>query len=123
MPTKQETFDTVVAHLRKQAAKAIRSDIGCCYRSPEGLKCAAGCLIPDDLYSPNIENGKVIIGAITPRVPLQSKAVTELIASLGHNVRLVADLQDTHDYLEVDEWEDSFRTLALKHGLTYTPPT
>jgi hypothetical protein len=53
--TKQEIFDTVALHLIKQGKKSV-NDIGrCLYRSPEGLKCAIGCLIPDEVYQRSME--------------------------------------------------------------------
>lgn len=46
--TKQEMFDKVAEHLLKQGGPAW--DNMCMYRAPNGRKCAAGCLIPDNLY-------------------------------------------------------------------------
>lgn len=31
------------------------SNLRCMYRTPYGKSCAVGCLIPDDVYDPNIE--------------------------------------------------------------------
>ena len=58
----QEMFNVVVEHLRKQNAKSEReadhkycvSSI-CCYRSPDGKKCAIGCLIPDEEHDPKMD--------------------------------------------------------------------
>jgi hypothetical protein len=57
---RQEVFDTVVRHLFKQGKRAYRkstqtSPVGCMYRADDGLKCAVGCLIPDDVYTPDME--------------------------------------------------------------------
>jgi hypothetical protein len=53
--TKSDVFYFVIAHLRAQGVQA-KNEIGSCsYRTPEGLKCAAGCLIPDDEYNPEFE--------------------------------------------------------------------
>ncbi|MGQ7794435.1 hypothetical protein ACUN0C_18675 [Faunimonas sp. B44] len=54
---RQEAFDTVVRHLFKQGKQAKFG--GCVYRGPEGTKCAVGCLIPDELYSPKLEGRSV----------------------------------------------------------------
>ena len=58
----QETFDNVALHLLKQGKKAVGSYDGssysetvCKYRSKDGLKCAVGCLIPDEMYDPLME--------------------------------------------------------------------
>ena len=43
----QEVFDFVAIHLLTQNEKSGDDQV-CYYRSPTGLKCAAGCLIADD---------------------------------------------------------------------------
>jgi hypothetical protein len=53
--TEQEIFDTVALHLIKQGKQSIDADDNCLYRGPEGLKCAIGCLIPDELYLSKME--------------------------------------------------------------------
>jgi hypothetical protein len=58
--TKQEIFDTVAIHLIKQGKKSVGDDGNCLYRGPEGLKCAVGCLIPDEVYRPEMESRSVI---------------------------------------------------------------
>jgi hypothetical protein len=50
----QKTFDAVLAHLRKQGKRAIDGE-SCMYRTEDGLKCAIGCLIPDDKYDPKMD--------------------------------------------------------------------
>jgi len=55
---KQEFFDKVARHLLTQNAKSIEAferNAKCLYRGPNGMKCVAGCLIPDELYSENFE--------------------------------------------------------------------
>lgn len=66
MLTRQEMFDKVVEGLASQDFQQSVSvyrindegdvDFGCVYRGENGLKCAAGWLIPDELYDPNMEN-------------------------------------------------------------------
>lgn len=53
--TKAEVFYFVIAHLRAQGVQAKTEQGSCRYRTPEGLKCAAGCLIPDAKYNPEFE--------------------------------------------------------------------
>jgi len=116
MPTKQETFDTVVAHLRQQGrkAEAPRKSYGyfCTYRSPDGRKCAAGCLIPDDEYD-SVMEGKFVHD---PGV------VRDCIERHGHDVKLVRALQVVHDADDVSAWERALELVAEEHCLTYTPP-
>lgn len=57
-PTPQEIFDRVVTHLRTQNRKSYSIDgdnAKCVYRSKEGYSCAVGCLIPDELYKPEMD--------------------------------------------------------------------
>lgn len=52
----QEVFDFVATSLMKQGRHSRTCEDGVClYRGPEGTKCAAGFLIPDDLYSHTME--------------------------------------------------------------------
>lgn len=119
----QETFDTVVTHLRKQGKKAIvKNKKGggdeCCYRTPDGLKCAAGCLLSDEDYKPHYE-GKTVHhftqdGSFDPAICPPSL--------LQHDYNLLQRLQSIHDCHDEDDWESSFRQTAFDFKLTYTPP-
>jgi len=60
----QETYEHIRAFFLKQGALAKvedkdgeYSEVACLYRSPDGLKCAVGCLIPDDLYDEDQPGG------------------------------------------------------------------
>lgn len=82
--TRQETFDTVVRAILKQG-KPSRDAIGACYyRTHGGLKCAAGHLIPDELYDPKME-GKTV------------SHMDVRFAVDGHDLGLLSRLQEAHD--------------------------
>jgi hypothetical protein len=114
MPTKQETFDMIVTHLRQQGYAAKDQHNHCAYRGKNGSKCAAGCLIEDDEYHISYEGPLSIEDELTK--------VGSLIASKGHDIDLVTDLQRIHDYRDVDVWEVEFKVLAQKYCLIYTQP-
>ncbi len=100
----QVTFDTVISHLRKQNAKSVYwDDVGmteaCAYRGHEGRKCAAGCLIPDSKYLPQMESK--IVGML----------------SEGHDIKLVGELQQIHDNYDINEWEERFDIIASIYNL------
>jgi hypothetical protein len=64
--TKQELFNKVVGHLAQQKRRSATHRLGvadmCCYRAMIGdatLKCAVGCLIPDEHYKPEMEGSSV----------------------------------------------------------------
>lgn len=113
--TEQEVFDQVVNHLRKQGIKSARfEDAGneplefCMYRSPEGYKCAAGCLIADNEYSATMEGN-------TWDDLIETHGVTD------RHCHLIRELQHVHDACGVEYWEKAFERTAERFGLTYTP--
>lgn len=98
MKTRQEIFNQVAEHLMTQGAQSvIRSknlERICAYRGDGGLKCAIGCLIPDDYYSPDMEGAGVFENVALLRV-----LITVGIYHPGNALRLrfLLDLQDVHD--------------------------
>jgi len=118
----QNLFDTVAKHLltqKKQAFKMVPTTDGktmvkkCLYRADDGSKCAVGCLIRDDLYTPSIEGS------------FWNKELHKLLeASLGRtldiaDLNMLSDLQSAHDSLPPDAWPSELKNLAGKHGLTF----
>lgn len=119
MPTLQETFDIVVAHARKQGCKSMDGGI-CLYRGPNGLKCWAGILIPDEEYVPEMEHMSIS----------QIGLARTCILNQGHDIALVEELQRCHDDFREDggpldlcrdlaNWEKGFALVADKWGLQY----
>lgn len=104
--TPQETFDTVVAALRKQGVHSKDGDL-CVYRGPHGMKCAVGHLIPDEQYDQSFE--KETVEAIYYKVP----------ALAQHDYNLLARLQSIHDCHPPSEWEREWSCVADDFGLTY----
>lgn len=125
MFSKQETFDKVVDHLRVQGAPAWNEVEGCAYQSIEGLKCAVGCLIPEDKYDPAFEGKGIyedpVYGSGFSRVSKPS-AVGRLMEELGHDLSLLDALQVIHDGVRQCQWEGRFKLLAQTHGLVYRKP-
>lgn len=113
MFSQQETFDKVVNHLRKQNCRCMDSQ-GCAYRGENNMKCAAGFLIPDEVYSPELERESV-------RNCGELSRAGHLIIGLGHDIDLVFDLQLIHDGGETEDWEKEFKRVAEKYNLVYTP--
>ena len=94
----QEIFDTVAKHLFKQGHQAITtlwsgySD--CAYRTPNGDKCAAGAILPDEYYQSFMEGY-----SISHLVQMNFKLPEWII----ENLRLISDLQTIHD--QADNWK------------------
>lgn len=113
MPTQQQTFDTVVTHLRKQGVQSRKGTGMCMYRGSGGLMCAAGCLIPDDKYDTGMEGFSASSVGGRPRNVLEDE---------GHDIPLVQSLQVTHDLRLPHEWEEQFMVIACANDLKYTAP-
>jgi hypothetical protein len=113
---RQETFDKVVKHLLLQNKQSV-SIRGCLYRGPDGLKCAVGCLIQDEVYTSDLEHKSVD----NP----DAKAALEL--SLGCNLTnddifFLSLLQKIHDGHKVEAWPIWLGHFAQSQGLRYNPP-
>ena len=87
--TAQEVFDTAVCGIIAQGVRSTDADGNCVYLGPDGHKCAAGFLIPDDAYHPSMDSGfGTWFGELCREFP-------ELP---GHtHVNLVEQLQGAHD--------------------------
>jgi hypothetical protein len=121
--SKQETFDIVARALAAQGRPSRQegpdSPAGgrCAYRGDGGTKCAAGWLIPDDVYSPDMEGHFAT-----------SPEIADVLAAEGHDYHLAEDLQDAHDAASAENratgqpwlpgWADRMRRLAGRQGLS-----
>ena len=99
---KQEIFDKVVNHLMTQGKRAgILGDdsvFECRYRAEDGKKCAVGCLITDDAYTPDIEGSNI-----------SARSVQDAIRNSGIKMQeedeifnMLNDLQYIHDKVVTD---------------------
>jgi hypothetical protein len=147
----QPLFDEIVAHLRKQNARSLNVSqltgaSGCAYRGDNGLTCAVGCLIPDELYSPFIEgsSASVFTKAVvadgykyknaTDEIRQSFKKIGRVLTKKAglnskvhrYDAQLLGDFlnsfQVIHDKAPVENWEDRFQLLARRHNLHYTEP-
>lgn len=112
--TAQMVFDQVVNHLRAQGKRSDNSIGGCLYRNRHGLKCAAGCLIGDDEYLPEMDS----MGAKDTSWPV---LVSSGMVPENHSV-LISQLQNAHDQMDILPLEPRLKNIALDFELTYTPP-
>jgi hypothetical protein len=116
--TNQETFDKVVTALRAQGKPSVNPETNeCMYRGPNGIKCAAGHLIPDDEYKPKFEGYRV-----------DADTIISIIQDNGHDIALVKELQFAHDSSAdltsnnkefMKELEKQFQEVAIKFDLEY----
>lgn len=106
MLSKQQVFDIVAEHLRVQAKQALNEHGACCYRGTDGTKCAAGILIRDEHYSPDIEG----LNCRTDEVLALLPAASQHISSLG-------ELQVIHDRYKPVDWHANLTNVARFHQL------
>jgi hypothetical protein len=106
--TPQELFDKVATHLLAQDKPSVSTTDkdSCMYRSQDGLKCAVGCLIPDDLYRPTIEY--IHIRTLLDKLPaIYSEADITTLAKAGiseEHIGLLSALQSIHDVFSPTSW-------------------
>lgn len=109
----QIVFDRVARHLLTQRqrsyVKGIGGGIGMCrYRGPNGLRCAAGILIPDKSYREGLEGQNV--GNYDVRCALEPAA--------QNHIALLRDLQNVHDNHHTAAWPKMLTKVASLHQLS-----
>lgn len=105
--TEQEVFDQVVIHLFTQKTKSVDgNNETCVYRTPDGKKCAAGCLISDEEYDSDIEG------------EAWTKLVEKGFAPNAH-VKLISALQRVHDHFTPHEWYQALHIIATMRDFTF----
>lgn len=127
--TRREMFEKVKAHLLKQNQKAmIDTDegIACRYRTPEGLTCAIGCLIPDDEYDESFE-GHPPADATTlmlykDRISPDFSTDIEIQIALAAGITpetadLARRLQHCHDNVSEEEWIEKLNQIEREEFL------
>lgn len=102
---KQEIFNTVAQHLLSQNERSMEND-RCAYRNSAGLKCAVGCLIPDEKYSEDLE-GKTV------RSFYDTNLFEDVFDPKNNEIwRMLSHLQDIHDGASTVEWYDYLKEYA-----------
>ena len=104
--TLQQVFNKVAKHLLKQNRRAMDGG-ACLYRDGHGRSCAVGCLIPDGQYRPGLEPwspGRLVRAGKLPGVGEEA-------------VKLLNELQGTHDSNTPSLWPDTLREVAKEHEL------
>lgn len=103
----QQQFNKVYIHLMTQGKRSVSEDGKYCrYRGDDGLMCAAGIMIPDEKYTPDMECIPWICICESSK-----EAEGWLDKDLGHQ------LQNIHDRFPVYEWDSHLKNLATRLGL------
>lgn len=134
MLDRQKLFDLVSEKLIAQGRGSFTivdsNRVSCAYRNTDGLKCAIGHLIPDELYDPKMENGTAF--SVLNNFPkLKNYIFSEFKSdAFLHNtiqeIEFLDDLQLVHDsscsvdtpIWDMTEFKKSLTTFANKYSLT-----
>lgn len=124
----QEIYNTVRDHLLSQKSKALSpSGSKCMYRGALGTKCAIGCLLPDEIATPELDSiGSVglILHTVGPNSRFTgperiatAKAAVDFLGLTEDNHQFFAGLQTIHDGRQPWEWADALASFALSYNL------
>ena len=115
----QAVYNKVKEHLLMQGKKSEAEDGTCMYRGKGGLQCAIGCLIPDSLYSFDLEERMVY------NFNDEEEDILDVLGEAGIDIHapkmpeLLLDLQKTHDNVEASRWGNHLElVVAPKYNLT-----
>ncbi len=113
---RQEVFNKVATHLLTQNEKARTQtgwgDFRCSYKADNGLKCAIGCLIPDDLYDKKIEGNSILYNPLL--ISILRNAIDLYI---DDDINFLENLQTIHDQMSIKSWAEQLNQFAIDNKL------
>lgn len=120
---RQEIFDRITEHLLKQNRKAVSVDkygySSCRYKTPDGLKCAIGCLIPDG-HDAEYSTKSAVNMLHEYKDLAESIGLTFDNSEDSNDNRIfLGKLQSIHDSFEPYEWKECLSILAGSYGLIF----
>ena len=111
--TDQEIFDRVATHLLSQGRRSMGANDSCASRGHDGLQCAVGCLIPDELYRYELEGWSPTSGVVGG---VLRQALGQVLG--WQRQSLLDQLQTVHDVSMLQSWRRGLHGIALSHGLS-----
>lgn len=109
-----EVLDRVSTHLMTQNKPAKIDDTGEChyrlYEDGKVLKCAVGCLIPDEDYNRNLEGHIIDNQDVRNALPERFRNPETL--------QLLQALQRVHDHLTPTQWPAALFAVSQLHDYT-----
>lgn len=120
MLDKQGVLDKVVDYLSQENITKSQNNRGnCLYRRSDGSRCFIGVLIPDDLYTPEMENRSVDDNIVF-------NVLTTVIDRTEVDKYFLQALQCVHDYCSPaleSNWlplvKERLKVFAIKNNLEY----
>ncbi len=110
-PTARQVFDRVATHMMSIRQLVHPVSIRSCRYRDGDLRCAIGCLIPDEVYSPTFESNAVQL--LIDSVPWFTDS------GLTAHARLLNSLQFIHDTQPTEDWLDELTWLADRHQIGF----
>lgn len=92
--------------------------IVCRYRGGNGMRCAIGALIPDDLYQPSME--RMLIPGLIRFMKSLGEKYFSLYEIFKMHEQLITRLQLIHDNENKSNWEVHWKLTAMSFDLKYT---
>jgi len=119
--TAQQAFETAVNGLYAQGQLSTNSVNDCLYRSPEGLKCGVGFLIPDEVYQEGFEDQSAsdIFGVPAIKELFDPKVTETFLESIQRDLHDQFVFATYHKGLPYKEWLiNRAKDFARIHNLT-----
>lgn len=118
---KQEIFNKAYLGLKSQGFERSSVEECCLYRDPSGRKCAIGYLIPDELYSENMERYG-FANSLVKRFPEIAKILGVQDSDYSIPISFLSfldELQMCHDLGHTPEkMEEKLQDFAHNYSLT-----
>lgn len=120
MKTAQQWFDKAVKKLSEQKEQSIDENGDCLYRGPGKLRCAIGHLIPNRIYTKEMELSSV--GGVFDSFPEIDEYLTISGFKRWEAIDFFSDLQFIHDEYDPKRWPTEWKDIAEKYDLEYHGP-
>jgi hypothetical protein len=113
---RREIFDKVKSHLLKQGKRSLANGIqGCVYKGPDGLMCALGPLLPDDVKD-YWYNGRGIKAVLDTREDIRISLEIES----EEDITFLQNLQTIHDSIDPSDWEYALNQFERTHFVSFS---
>lgn len=111
----QQVFDYALRKIREQGKPAVDGSVNCMYRTDDGLRCVAGCLIPDEEYDSKMEGVQVASGG----------RIQRWFKKHGFDLELISAMQNAHDNNAegpgfMKNFNEDMMRVALQFNLRYS---
>lgn len=123
MISQQDIFTSIVTQTLRQGARSLRADKTgksmpvCAYRGAEGRKCAVGGVLPDEVYSPDMDQAAGTIADVLEQLTVRYGAEAEIVKEITRDLDLLTRCQHVHDDVLPEDWYNEFARIARDFDL------